>query len=356
MSIYVDGVLKPPVDAGSLDGIPAAFPQPPTAAEDGYVVTYVNATGDLELQPGGGGGGLPVATGAGQIPVSDGAGTAYTASNAATVRTALGINTGALSARPVAPTTGDTYYASDFNASLVATITGDWCFTHGGPLAVTRGPVSGGGSWIAEITGTGTGPVGGPGTSLAIGLHVDSLPGAAEQVLVENLAAVGWILGVSSSTSNRLYLYLVGINGSAKIDIGDIAVGSYAIAISISTTEIRWSINGAAVGVVAISGTYSPPDAAARFVIGNNFIGSYALSCASVAWFQAWDDVRPDAALVAISAAHATYLPGASGRFPVNSWLAGAAPAWSGGATLEGVPSLRLILNPTGTSMGWQER
>lgn len=56
MNLYVDGVLTPPADAGSLDGIPAAFPHPPTAAEDGYVVTYSNANGDLELQPGVGGG------------------------------------------------------------------------------------------------------------------------------------------------------------------------------------------------------------------------------------------------------------------------------------------------------------
>ena len=55
MNIYVDGVLKPPADAGLLDGIPAGL-QPATAAEDGHVVTYVHASGDLELKPGGGGG------------------------------------------------------------------------------------------------------------------------------------------------------------------------------------------------------------------------------------------------------------------------------------------------------------
>jgi hypothetical protein len=54
MSIFVDGTLTPPADAGSLDGIPADL-QPAGAGQNGYVVTYVNATGDLELQPGGGG-------------------------------------------------------------------------------------------------------------------------------------------------------------------------------------------------------------------------------------------------------------------------------------------------------------
>jgi len=54
MTLYVNGVLTPPADAGSLDGIPADL-QPAGAGQNGYVVTYVNATGDLELQPGGGG-------------------------------------------------------------------------------------------------------------------------------------------------------------------------------------------------------------------------------------------------------------------------------------------------------------
>ena len=55
MNIYIDGVLTPPADAGSLDGIPAAL-QPVGPGEDGHVVTYVHASGDLELKPGGGGG------------------------------------------------------------------------------------------------------------------------------------------------------------------------------------------------------------------------------------------------------------------------------------------------------------
>ena len=54
MRIYINGALTPPADAGSLDGIPAAL-QPVGSGVDGYVVTYDHATGDLELQAGGGG-------------------------------------------------------------------------------------------------------------------------------------------------------------------------------------------------------------------------------------------------------------------------------------------------------------
>ena len=110
MNIYIDGVLTPPADAGSLDGIPAAL-QPVGPGVDGYVVTYDDATGDLELQPGGGG--LPMATGAGEVPLSTGAGTTYVAANAATARAAIGVagipKSGTLAARPATPAAGDAY-------------------------------------------------------------------------------------------------------------------------------------------------------------------------------------------------------------------------------------------------------
>lgn len=51
MGVFVDGGSASRVDASALGGVTAAFPQPPTPAEDGYVVTYSDATGDLELQP-----------------------------------------------------------------------------------------------------------------------------------------------------------------------------------------------------------------------------------------------------------------------------------------------------------------
>ena len=75
MNLYVDGVLTPPADAGSLDGIPADL-APHGAGQDGYVVTYSHANGDLELQPGGGGGMVNPMTAVGNLivggPVSGG--------------------------------------------------------------------------------------------------------------------------------------------------------------------------------------------------------------------------------------------------------------------------------------------
>lgn len=66
MSIFVDGTLTPPADAGSLDGIPADL-QPAGSGQDGYVVTYVDQDGALELKPASGGGMTNPMTAAGDL-------------------------------------------------------------------------------------------------------------------------------------------------------------------------------------------------------------------------------------------------------------------------------------------------
>lgn len=50
MGLFVDGGSASPVDASAIDGIPADL-KPAGSGQDGYVVTYVNANGALELQP-----------------------------------------------------------------------------------------------------------------------------------------------------------------------------------------------------------------------------------------------------------------------------------------------------------------
>lgn len=48
MALYVNGVLKPPVDAASIDGLTANFGTP-GAPQDGYQVTYESNTDELVL-------------------------------------------------------------------------------------------------------------------------------------------------------------------------------------------------------------------------------------------------------------------------------------------------------------------
>lgn len=287
-----------------------------------------------------------------------------TGATAAAARAAIAVGaatSGTLAARPASPAVGDTYYATDYDIALACAVAGTWRYAHGGPLAVTRGPVpSGASNWIASTTTGAVGPVGGPGYTIAVGLHIASLPGAVEQVIAENFTSVGalagWILGVSAVTANRMYLLHSDMSASAKVELGDLATGSYAVAISVSASEIRWSIKGAAAASTAISGTYTPPGAGARFVLGNNFTSDFAFVGSSFAYFVAWDSALSDAALVAVAAAHATYLPGASGAVPVASWLAGAAGRYDAYQRLQGSRGLDLGLTPVPPTLAWTAR
>ena len=60
MALYINGVLKPPVDAASLDGVTANLGTP-GAPQDGYAVTYEVNTNELVLTAAGGG--APAGTG-----------------------------------------------------------------------------------------------------------------------------------------------------------------------------------------------------------------------------------------------------------------------------------------------------
>jgi hypothetical protein len=284
--------------------------------------------------------------------VSAGGGAAFTA--------------GTFAARPASPAAGDTYFATDLAATIVCHVAGTWAWPHGGPLAATRGPILGGaGNWIAAGSTDGSGPVGGPGYSIALGLQVDTLPGGTERCLAECFSTIGWLLGVSTSTANRFYLLQAGMSSGAKMELGDMVLGSCVIALSISATQIRWSINGAAIGgggagsaggSVAISGTYTPPDSGSRFVLGNNHSGNFAFIVGSLAFFAAWNSILSDAALTAISAAYATYLPGESGAAPVASWLAGQASRYAVAQELRGAQGCPLVVNPPPPATGWTAR
>lgn len=283
----------------------------------------------------GGNGGLKrlgLGTGSsGPIPAADitdstATGRAVLTGTAAAGRSALGVASGSLAARAATPAVGDRHYATDFDVELACRSAAAWLIPGVGPLAVTRGPFVDTGAKMLTAAGVAVGPIGGPGTTLAIGLHVDSLPGGSEAVLAEYWSASGgWILGVSAGggTANRLYLLHVGMDSAAKTELGDLATGSYSIAVSIAPTALRWSIKGAAVGSAVISGTYTPPASDSVFVIGGHVSGGLAPTGVSVAWLASWGATLSDAVLQAITTTHATYLPGESGPTPVAAYLAG---------------------------------
>jgi len=363
-----------------------------------------------------GGTSLPTASAAGELPVSAGAGTTYAATtagdvvdaaiasvvgavagqaivgdglggvtetsadvsamlaaaDAAAARAALGVTaashtTGTFAAaRALTPAVGDTFALTDVGGSLRCDVAGTWVWSHGGPLAASRGPFSGAGAWIAARGAAATaGPVGGPGYSFALGLHVVALPGATEKVLLahDNGAVDGFFLGCADVTDNRIYLCQRGISAGARVKIeltdavgsahADLATGSYVIAVSIAPTAVRWSINGGAVGSLVISGTYAPPAATSRFVL-MNFISSDFAPNAEVAFFQAFDSTLSDAALQALGAGHATYLPGNASAVPVASYLAGSHPRYDVSGQLVGTEGAALVVEPS--TAGWTAR
>ena len=328
--------------------------------------------------PGGGGATLPTASGAGELPVSAGAGTTYAATTAgdvvdAAIASVVGLvagqaivgdglggvtetsadvsavlaaasaaaalaalggaaapshTTGALSARAASPAVGDTRYCDDFDVTLRCYVAGTWRIEGGDALNVGVGPFGTTSRFTGQISGTVKGPVGGPGYSLAIGLHVTSLPGAAECALIHfgsGDLSTGWVLGVSQAagTVNNVYLQQAGLNSGAKVELPGalLTTGSWGLALSISASEIRWSVNGGAAGTVAISGTFTVSNGSAA-TLGGFTVDNLSVTWGKLHWFQAWSSTLGDAALLAISATHASYLPGASGATPVAAWLA----------------------------------
>lgn len=235
---------------------------------------------------------------------------------------------GTLAARPASPAVGDTHYADDFDVPLRCYIAGTWRVEGGDPLNTGIGPFATNSRFTGAVNGTHGGVIGGPGYSLAIGLHVTSLPGSTECALVHCGAGSlgsGWALTASApaGTANAICLQQAGISAGAKVELTGalLTAGSWALALSIAPTEIRWSVKGAAPGTVAISGTYTPSDNSAA-TLGGFTVDNLSVIWGKLHWFQAWDSILSDAALQAIAAEHATYLPGASGATPVAAWLA----------------------------------
>ena len=370
MSIYVDGVLKPPADAGSLDGIPADL-QPAGAGQNGYVVTYVNATGDLELQPGGGGMTNPMtAVGdiiAGSAPIVGGLATpARLAAGSAgyILRVAGGtpvwrelFDPGLLAARPAAAAAreGQWYWATNAAAGLELSL----CTHQGGgtyawvtvPYGVTATgvalvqaadaaaaraalglasvpPVALGAAYNAgssataylDVAGTPpAAPLGGPGETLVYLFLPVGMPSDA-RIMVQHMdsgsVARGWEIRYGDNGGDRglLSLLLYGMNGSGVFELTGATFNGalnvpHVLAITITGAGVpRYSWDGGAVAVLpALSGTYVPPISGDPFTIGSRSGGNYPADKAQIVQFRAYSTVLSDADLVAVAATRTSF-------------------------------------------------
>ena len=448
MNVYINGVLTPPADAGSLDGVTAALQ--PTAGKDGQVVTFNEANDELTLAPATGGfpnpmsaegdviiGGvagapirLPVgATGyflrsaagrpawreysaagllsarpaaaavregmvywatdaaagsegsqcvhqggttyawvtlpygtpsaivqdgldaivgaapAGYTVVSDGAGgttgrevpTAATLGLGAVIATGATaaiaravINTassGTLAARPASPAAGDSYLATDYDVLLTCAVAGTWRVVGADVMNVTMGPFSGATTQtsLLSATGTGNGPVGGPGYTYAACVYITGTPVIPQIIAgyIDSIGISGWALKMGD-TSGKFGLYQRGMLSNATADLGSaVGTGPHAVAVACAGDglSLRYAVDGGAVGTVAITGTYTVPGASAAVGVGNTLIASQPFIAGGISWGGVWSSVLSDADLQAVSAQYASGLPGAASTSPAWAWL-----------------------------------
>ena len=353
MSIYVDGVLKPPVDAGSLDGIPAAFPQPPTAAEDGYVVTYIDATGDLELQPGGGGGMTNPMTAVGDIIV----GGPVTAGVAAPARLGIGTSgymlravsgipgwrevsaAGQLSARPAAAAVreGQTYWAT---AGAAVGQELSLCLHKGSavyawetlaydlPAAPTAsiGTAFDSGFQInqyLDVAGIpSAAPLFGPGESLVYLFKAVKVPTGTEIMVCHQDSGSGlrgWELRCGDNVGDRgtLSMYLIGLSGPSGI-IVELPGASFTsapnsphvLAVAITAGQVvRYSWDGVLqTPLAALSGTYKPPVSGDPYIVGGRPANANFPSVSTqMVQLRSYSSVLSNAGLVEVAANYTSY-------------------------------------------------
>ena len=319
------------VNGSSGGGLPAGGTAADVLTGDGAWTAATTVLGTAsEAVLGGTAGAAIIGDGTGHVGTTSAVVSALLASTTqAGMAAAVGISTGRLSARAASPLAGNTHYGTDLDVLLRCRVAGTWRVVGENSLGVTRGPFALN-TLITSAVNTGIINLG-PGTTIAIGLYVDSLPGASQPIIAEchtdspTPSDSGWYLRASVAANNRLSLYLAGINGGTPVNLGvDLVTGPCVVVVSIGTSSVRASVNGGTVVGTAISGTYVPPTTGAQLTIGGNYPPGSVLffSQGSAAWLAAYGSALGDAAIQAIGAANATYLPGESGADPTHSWAA----------------------------------
>jgi len=368
VNLYVDGVLTPPADAGSLDGVPAAL-QPVGPAVDGYVVTYDDATGDLELQPGGGGGMTNPMTTIGDLiaALPGGVPTRLAAGSAGYIlRVVAGQPTwrelfvaGTSGARPgaAAAREGQWYWSTDAVVGLELAV----CAHKGGPtyawVTVPYGVTSTGVALVQAATaaaaraaiGAGQGlpnlslgsaynagssatayldvagtpsaaPLGGPGETLVYLFLPTGMPTDA-RIMAQHMDSGsntrGWELRYGDNGGDRglLALLLYGMNFNSPLDLTGATFNGalnvpHVLAIAITAGGVpRYSWDGGAVTALpALAGAYVPPISGDPFTIGSRSGGNYPADKAQIVQFRAYSTVLSDADLVAVAATRTSFV------------------------------------------------
>jgi hypothetical protein len=196
--------------------------------------------------------------------------------------------------------------------------------------------------YIASNVGTGMAPSFASGQTLVILFKVNSLPGTGGGVIAtySNGTTTGWFLANSTTVSNGLRVLMTGVNSTGNIQLTGITLttGVHVLAINYTGSALNYSYDGGAVQTVAVSGTYTPPGAAAAF-----FVGKWSSSGVSANWFsfgflQGYGSALSNGDLITAASNGANYLPGNVSSDPTFDWQARwvLSGAWGSGPATAG--------------------
>ena len=311
---------------------------------------------------GGGGAGLPVASGAGEVPLSTGAGTAYAAANLGTeVSGVLAGLLGAVSGQTVIgdgagdiiPTSADVsgFLAASDTAGMRSAL---------GLASVPTAPVALGTAYTAGTADAiyvdavpSPADAWGPGRSLVYLFRSLGTLGSANILAMHadttTTVARGWHLraGDNASARGEISLIFAGLPGSTVLPLPGAdftgADGVHCLAVAVTALGVvRYSWDGGAVATAVVgAGTYAPAQAADPWRIGSSVVagGGYAATTVQPIALRTYSTVLSDADLVAVCALRASYLLADPAAGTLSNSLA--APQFRGAATVIGASSQR---------------
>lgn len=281
---------------------------------------------------GGGGAGLPAATGAGEVPVSTGAGTTYAASPISdeiggVLAAFLG---GVLGQTVIGDGAGDVTMTSADVSALLAASNAAAARSALGLASVPTAPVALGTAYNAGTADAiyadvvpAPADAWGPGRTLVYLFRSLGTLGAANILAMHADAATtvarGWHLRAGDNAGARGEISLILAGLPAVLTVVPLpgadftgADGVHCLACAIlNTGEIRYSWDGGAVATVAaIPGTYVPAQAGDPWRIGSSAVsgGGFAATTVQPIALRTYSTVLSDADLVAVAADRASYL------------------------------------------------
>ena len=279
------------------------------------------------INGGGGGAGLPAATGAGEVPISTGAGTTYAASPFADeVGIALASQIGSVSGKAlIGDGAGDAITTSADVSSFLAAANAAAARTAigagQGPPHLSLGTSFNSGtsaSAYLDVTGTpSAAPLFGPGESLVYLFFPVALPAGGVIMACHQDAGStsrGWEIrcGQNGADLGLLNMYL--FTGAGVFDLpGATFTGAlnapHVLAVAMTSGgQIRFSWDGVLQTPFTPAGAYPAPIAGDVFVIGSRPGGNYPSTNVQPIQFRAYSTVLSDADLIAVAATRTAFL------------------------------------------------